>query len=159
MSDDSQLSNPDSFEALVSVIQSTSDQLAARAAKAVNISLTFRNWLIGYYIDQYELNGADRATYGEKLLEQLAERLGELGVPTCSKRRLYQYLRFFQTYPQIVRSVTAQFQNLLPADVPHLSETTKVRSAPAQLLESLSYTHIEQLIALYSEEKRDFYDA
>ncbi len=29
-----------------------------------------RNWLIGYYIVEYEQRGSDRARYGERLLEQ-----------------------------------------------------------------------------------------
>lgn len=74
----------------------------------MNVSLTVRNWLIGYYIAQYELNGKDRADYGEKLLENLAKQLKEIGVPTCDKRRLYNYLRFYQTYLQIVQTAPAQ---------------------------------------------------
>jgi hypothetical protein len=27
--------------------------------------LTLRNWLIGYYIAEYELQGSDRADYGD----------------------------------------------------------------------------------------------
>ena len=38
------------FDALVTAIQQIHDQLAAQAGKAVNISLTLRNWLIGCYI-------------------------------------------------------------------------------------------------------------
>ena len=65
---------------------------------------------------EFELNGADRAAYGDKLLDRLADRLTELGVRTCDKRRLYQYLRFYNTYPGIVRSLTAQSQTLLLSD-------------------------------------------
>jgi hypothetical protein len=39
-------------------------ELAAQAGRAVNVSLTLRNWLIGYHIAVYELSGADRARYG-----------------------------------------------------------------------------------------------
>ena len=34
-----------------------------------------RNWLIGYYIVEYEQNGKDRAEYGAKLLKKLEEFL------------------------------------------------------------------------------------
>jgi YhcG PDDEXK nuclease domain len=44
---------------------------------------------------------------------------------------LYLYLRFYQTYPEIVRSVTAQLQSLVPESVADLPE--KVRSATARL--------------------------
>ena len=36
-------------------------------------SLTLRNCAIGCYIRDYEQNGADRAKYGERLLENLSE--------------------------------------------------------------------------------------
>ena len=94
------------LEFLAHSIQAAHEELARQASKAVNISLTVRNWLIGHYIAEYELNGADRASYGDKLLDRLAVRLSELGVKTCEKRRLYQYLRFYNTYPEIVRTLS-----------------------------------------------------
>lgn len=145
------------FPSLVSSIESIHREIQAQTAKSVNVGLTIRNWLIGCYISEYELKGADRAEYGERLLDRLAERLTDLGVSSCQKRRLYAYLRFYQTFPEVARSLTAPFQKLLPSTV--LSEhDSKVRSLTAQfVLESLSYTHIEQLIALDSSEKVDFY--
>jgi hypothetical protein len=49
------------FEHLVGSIRGVDAELAAQAGRAVNISLTLRNWLIGWYIEEYELRGADRA--------------------------------------------------------------------------------------------------
>ncbi len=69
-----------SFHDLVQAIQLAHDQLAGQAAKAVNVSLTMRNWTIGMYISEYELKGADRAEYGEKLLTELSKRLKTLEV-------------------------------------------------------------------------------
>ncbi len=42
--------------ALAEAIRSIHKELAAQAGKAVNVSLTLRNWLIGLYIFEYELN-------------------------------------------------------------------------------------------------------
>lgn len=149
------------LEHLARSIQTANEELGRQASKAVNISLTVRNWLIGHYIAEYELNGSDRAIYGDKLLDRLAVRLSELGVKTCEKRRLYQYLRFYTTYPEIVRSLTAQSGKLL-LEVQPSNSLAKVRSAPAlshsQIIESLSYTHIEQLLAIEDECKRRFYE-
>lgn len=101
------------FETLATSIQSVHTELSRQASKAVNVSLTLRNWLIGYFIAEYELRGLDPAEYGEKVLERLAKRLADLEVSACEKRRLYQYLRFFQVYPAIVRSAPAQFQTFI----------------------------------------------
>ena len=63
------------FEQLISSIQETDRYFAGQASRAVNVSLTLRNWMIGYYISEFELNGKDRADYGEKLLSKLARKL------------------------------------------------------------------------------------
>lgn len=150
------------FEFLSRSIQTAHEELERQASKAVNISLTVRNWLIGHYIAEYELSGADRAVYGDKLLDRLAVRLTELGVKTCEKRRLYQYWRFYKTYPEIVRTLSAQSQKLLLFGASGVS-LEKERAAPArsnsQLLDSLSYSHFELLVAIDSDAKRRFYES
>ena len=143
---------------LVAAIRQAHDALSKQASQAVNISLTLRNWLIGCYIAEYELNGADRATYGEKVLSELAARLNDIS--NCNRRQLYRYLRFYRLYPQIVGTLPPQFQRLLPASV----LPVKVGTAPPQsepqgpsLLERLSYSHIEQLVDIEDDTKRVFY--
>ena len=49
------------FESLVGHINQVQDVLQAQAAHAVNLSLTARNRLVGYYIVEFEQNGEDRA--------------------------------------------------------------------------------------------------
>nr|WP_269844368.1 DUF1016 N-terminal domain-containing protein [Methylotuvimicrobium alcaliphilum] len=60
-----------------------------------------RNWLIGCYIIEYELNGKDRAEYGEKLFTQLAKALKRLDVARSKERELRRYRQFYRAYPQI----------------------------------------------------------
>lgn len=56
-----EIKNELTFTSLVEFIQNLHDELSAQASRAVNLSLTLRNWLIGYYIAEYEQNGMDRA--------------------------------------------------------------------------------------------------
>ena len=42
------------YESLVGRINLIQDALQAQAAHAVNLSLTARNWLVGYYIVEFE---------------------------------------------------------------------------------------------------------
>ena len=63
------------FELLAQNIASIQTTLQQQAAHAVNLSLTARNWLVGWYIVEYEQNGEDRAQYGEALLKNLAKRI------------------------------------------------------------------------------------
>ena len=146
---------------LVSAIREVHESLATQAGKAVNISLTLRNWLIGAYIAEYELHGADRANYGDRLLSELSERLRKHKISSTGRRQLYNYLAFYRTYPQIVQTVSAQFQYLLPDD----TDARKVRTASAQLavspdklVTSLSYSHFELLVAINDNLKRAFYE-
>jgi hypothetical protein len=76
------------FEALVQAIADIHRHTHATGAKAVNVALTLRNWLIGAYIHEYELQGQDRAEYCERLMQRLAEALRWQGVPACERPRL-----------------------------------------------------------------------
>jgi len=150
------------FGQLVSAIKEVHEFLAAHAGKAVNISLTLRNWLTGAYTAEYELNGADRANYGEKLFVELSKRLKELGVSNCNCRQLYRHLRFYRLYPEIVGTLSAQLRNLLPLRAQFLE---KVGTASPQfvvpsekLVQSLSYSHIELLVDIDDDLKRAFYE-
>jgi len=151
------------FDALVDSIRNIHKQLESQASRAINISLTLRNWLIGLYIDEFELHGADRANYGENLLKELASMLTDLKISNCNRRQLYYYLKFYRTYPEIVRTVSPQLQNLLPEGP--LVDSGKVPTASAQLglapeklINCLSYSHFKLLLELDDELKRAFYE-
>ena len=58
------------FDLLTNTILETHTSLQQSAVKAINIHLTIRNWLIGFYIVEFEQKGEDRAKYGEKLLPE-----------------------------------------------------------------------------------------
>lgn len=59
------------LQELALLIGETHQYFKLQASKQVDTALTLRNWLIGYYIAEYELNGADRAEYGAKLIDRL----------------------------------------------------------------------------------------
>lgn len=149
------------FSTLVQRISQIDQQLAENAVKAVNTSLTLRNWCIGAYIREYELNGNDKATYGEKLFTELAKALA--GLSNCNKRQLYRYLRFYQFYPQIAGTLSPQLQVELAIDKISLKEkvgTLSPQSHPDSsiLLNCLSYSHFDLLVDIDDETKRAFYE-
>ena len=86
------------FDSLVGRINLIQDALQAQAAHAVNLSLTARNWLVGYYIVEYEQHGEDRAKYGENLINRLAESINRKGF---EPRSLRVYRRVYLVYPQL----------------------------------------------------------
>lgn len=167
------------FEVLVKSIAEIHQQTHTAASKAINISLTCRNWLIGAYIHEYELHGQDRAEYGEKLMLRLAKALHKQNIPTCSQPRLYAYLAFYRCYlqigeavpkllidtssqildiPDIFRSVTGKLSEKEKHNRIVRSVTGKTALAGHTLLEHLSYTHLELLAALDDPLKRSFYE-
>ena len=150
------------FSELVDGVRAVHEQCAIQAGKAVNVSLTLRNWLIGGYIHQYELNGADRASYGERLLTALADRLSDAKVSNCNRRQLYRYLRFYRLCPEIVGTLSPPFAVLLPpgarADEKVGTPSPLFRRNPHELLRRLSYSHIEQLVDLDDDLQRAFYE-
>jgi len=110
------------FTGLVKAIQRVHEESAAAVNRVVNTTLTLRNWIIGGYIHHYELNGQDRAKYGEELLARLAERLEKKGLRRMDERELRRYRAFYLTYPLFRESLSPEFTSALPF-VPAIRET------------------------------------
>lgn len=169
------------FSKLVSAIREAHEHCAAQAGRAVNISLTMRNWMIGRYIHEYEQHGADRAKYGEGLIDTLAERLRKEGMERMDSRELRRYRLFYMTYPAIRESPTPERISLLPEEIWQsfiaksnpLGSTPVLKQVPApiresptpelklpleKLFSSLSFTHLAELIAMEDPLKRAFYE-
>ena len=136
--------------------------------RAVNLSLTLRNWLIGLYIAEYEQNGTDRAEYGARLLENLSSRLGIIGIEGIAPRSLRQYRQFYFVYRGILQTAPAKsLQHMVPSSI-RQTLTAKTQSAsttilqpdmPAiDLIQKLSFSHFAELIVITDETKRAFYE-
>ena len=160
---------------LVTTIARTHALFAAQASKAINVSLTLRNWLIGHHIAEYELQGADRADYGGRLLERLAHQLGEAGLRRIDVRELRRFRQFYTAYPQIREAVTPVLAALPGAQrigLPEIRESVTPECdsvAPAGtptplaldarlLLDRLSFTHFAELLQIEAAQKRLFYE-
>lgn len=151
------------FNQLIVNIEQAHADLSAQACRAVNISLTLRNWLIGFYIHEYELSGSDRAKYGEKLIEKLSGSLKNKNIPRTQKRELNRYLLFYKTYPQIGETLSPQLFNLpdhlLSVPHPAKKETPSPQLiTPTTLISQLSFSHFVLLIALPDNTQRAFYE-
>ena len=172
---------------LTTQIQQTSYAMQQGALVSVNTHLTIRNWLIGFYIVEFEQKGEDRAKYGEKLLQNLAERLNEEGF---SYRNLNLYRQLFLVYSTLSDYICKflqlpEYENsvILQSAIAELNnnDSTIGRSANAQLknnnssngqtlsaqlgiipseklIRKLSYTHFIQLLPIEDPIKRQFYE-
>lgn len=123
----------ESFEQLAQSLCSMNDAFQQSAASAINKHVTCRNWLNGYYIVHYEQNGSDRAKYGEKLLQKLAERLNMKGYSYRDLRLYRQFYLEFNTlsvaiYKYLIgtngigQSVIAQLERIDKCSAPLLAK-------------------------------------
>lgn len=150
------------FASLVAGIAQVHQHFRARAIKAVNVSLTLRNWLIGCYIREYELKGSDRASYGEHLLARLAFRLSKKEIHRIEERELRRYRQFYLTYPQIRKAFPPEFVATL-ARVPKATPIRETASPESLLsgkvmLDRFSFSHFSELLQLEEPLKRAFYE-
>jgi len=167
---------------LVLLIGETQHYFKQQASKQVDVALTLRNWFFGYYISEYELNGADRAAYGAKLFKEIAFRLERNGYKQIRERHLYLCKDFYLTYPQILRSLSAEFyisefqdntilrtasaklnkveinknEKLLPQATQSVSSSIQIDVN--KLINQLSFSHIIELLKAETALKRNFYE-
>jgi predicted nuclease of restriction endonuclease-like (RecB) superfamily len=171
------------FGSLVSVIEQTHQHFQQQAVNAVNVSLTKRNYLIGLYIAEFEQKGEDRAAYGTRLVDSLAESINIRGL---GNRNLKLFRQFYFAYTKlglafdqfldfpnqgifkIVQLATAQLQGaenefiVIRQRVTDLlkqnSDSSKTDNYYRQILERISFTHLSELLKIEDNTKRTFYE-
>ena len=94
-----------SFEHLSELVLQLHDSAYSATVKAINRFATIRNYVIGFYIVEYEQHGNDRAKYGERLLKRLVERVNRRGI---NETLLTNSRKFYLSYPQIKDHLTGQ---------------------------------------------------
>lgn len=156
------------FDFLVQQIESTHVILNQAAVKTVNIHLTLRNWLIGCYIFEFEQNGEDRSIYGSKLIPILSSSLREKGLSNINERELRRYRLFYKTYSTLGSAFAqAPIRGAVPPELtkgikrgtmPPETKDKNINVDPDKLLNSLSFTHIAELIEIDDPIKRGFYE-
>lgn len=150
------------FEQLATIIADTHQRLQQSAVKAVNQCQTMRNWLIGFYIVEFEQNGEDRAKYGEFLLKNLEQKVNLKGLNiTLFKRSRV----FYMVYPQLATVILLEMQGLgKSASLMHLLQNAENKQdivntiEPQKLLSSISFTHFIELVKIDNPIKRMYYE-
>ena len=123
------------------------EQARKQAYHAINVSLTLRNWLLGERIAKDELDGAERAKYGKRVIASLAQDLTAQYGKGFDKSTLYRYLLFYRLFPEKVDAVRPQFTQ----DV----SDGKVDAVRPKLL---PWTHYRELIRVENEDARKWYE-
>lgn len=163
------------FEQLATIIENTHLQLQQNAVKAVNQCQTVRNWLMGFYIVEFEQNGEDRAKYGEQLLKKLEQKINQKALSVT----LFQWSRkFYLYYPQCSLIISQSWEKicetvsheLICQSSENIYETLshKLQSPYIQenkdeipvdkLLRSISFSHFIELMKIDNPVKRMYYE-
>jgi len=160
------------FEKLINNVHQTHCLLQENSVKVINCNLTVRNWIVGYYIVEYEQEGNDRAQYGTKLLEEMAKELKGKEIKGLPLRTLRNCRTFYLTYPQIRQTLFAEFERLF-SELNHFPSNNEIPIrqtvsaeleeenyplSPYQLLSRLSFSHFVELIQVEDNLQRLFYE-
>lgn len=141
------------FKNLLSSINDIHTTLQIKAIQSVSVNLTIRNYLIGYYIVEYEQNGNDRAEYGERVIQNLADNLKHIKGLSLTNLKMMRI--FYLAYPQIGQTLSDQFK------IEHQKGQTVTDKSiidGAKLLKFFSFSHFIELIKIDDDTKRVFYE-
>lgn len=162
-----------SFSDLASIIQTTHDAAQSSAVRAINRMQTMRNWLIGYYIVEFEQHGKDRAEYGTQLLKKLEEQVNRKGLNVT----LFQTSRnFYNLYPQmeglfVPNKIYSTLSNKSGNRIPLMDKSADAQSntncatvshnfqtLPEMIVSRLSFSHIREIMSVDDPLARYFYE-
>ncbi len=155
-------------------IHTAHNWFSEQAARQINTHLTLRNWVIGLYIREYEQRGADRAQYGEKVLQNLLKKLNEKGMKGMTDRYLRGCRSFYETYPQIWMTLSSKLQNIENEGIKSILELSSYQedvlktatlqfsdmpqTDPDVLVNRLTFSHFWELLKCDTALQRIFYE-
>lgn len=146
------------FDNLVDSLADLQARSREAAARSIDEVLTMRSWLIGAWIVAFEQEGDDRARYGDRLLDALAEAFASRGVSGLSSRTLRNCRQVALTWPTlgIRQTLSAKsLPTLSPAQdaLPWQDDEWVLR-----LRSELSLSHLIELSRIKDSVGRAFYE-
>ena len=146
-----------SFEHLRQLVEQVHNSAYSSSVKAINRFATIRNYIIGYYIVEYEQNGSDRAKYGDKLLRRLAEQINKRGI---NETLLKVSRAFYLNYPQVrlyLEGKSATLSHQL-SDEKSATASHQFATPADKLISQLSFSHIREILTVDDSLARFFYE-
>jgi predicted nuclease of restriction endonuclease-like (RecB) superfamily len=121
---------------------------------------------------EFEQNGADRAKYGTKFLENLSMHLKQIGIKGSSTTRLKLYRAFYLQYKGIRPTVLVEFGRQTPDYPPAINpiapdesltaifERQGIMAISSQLIDlfHLGWSHYVALLTIENQDERRFYE-
>lgn len=147
------------FDALVTSLATLQQQARQAAARSVDEILTVRSWLIGAWLIAYEQHGADRARYGERLIDSLAEEFRSRHVTGLSASNLRNCRQVALAWPRLVIHQTLSVESVpsLPAPAGDVL-AWRDDGWMTRLRTELSLSHLLELSRVDNPVARSFYE-
>jgi len=124
------VTEPVDVSELYEQVRTILNEARRRTARSVNVEMVRAYWLIGQAIVEHEQQGQERAGYGERLIESLAERLTAEFGKGFSKNNLWYMRQFYLAYPEKLHALRGE----------------------------LSWTHYRLLLKVGNPDARAFYE-
>ena len=140
-----------SYKSLYSDVCTIIEDARQCAYRAVNVYLTLRNWQLGERIARENLEGSARAEYGKRVITILADDLTNKYGKGFDFSSLYQYVRFYRMFPEILDAVSPKSNH---SDA--ISQKFGILDAVSPKL--LPWTHYRELIRVENAEARKWYE-
>ena len=137
------------FEQLIELCRLTHEETRRSAVQAADRSLVVRNWLIGWYIVEYEQHGADRAEYGAQTLKNLSETLRARIGRGFSVDALERMRRFYLFHEGILTEISKETKSAALSRIsgaPPISETAS-RKSPETSAGAIPTKRIQQALS------------
>ena len=160
------------FEQLVQLCLRAHSDSRRSAARTIDRSLVVRNWLFGWYIVEYEQQGADRAEYGAQSLKSLSAALGARIGRGFSVDALERMRRFYLLHDDVLVKASEPPKSATSSRISGaeaISATpSRISPAAAQIQQTLSvelgkrfslgWSHYVTLLSIHDSDARKFYE-
>ena len=136
------------------------EQAQVSAYRSVNETIIKRNWLLGLRI-QHEVLKDQRAEYGEQVIKNLSKSLTAKYGSGFTKTNLYNYIGFYQNWPEIFHAVSGKSVESDLADIFHAASGKSVNVIDAIRPNSpirLSWTHYRIILQEQNADARAWYE-
>ncbi|MBK0382200.1 DUF1016 family protein [Pedobacter sp. SD-b] len=164
------------FEKLINSIKDTSQRFQSNTVKAINLNLTLRNWMVGYYIFEFEQKGEDGAEYGSKILPAIAKKID---LKSLAETNLKICRQFYICYPLLLKIALQNNKEILPSSIRQpLTDELQINNNQSliirqsltdelknqddsylyNLLITTSFTHFVEIIRIEDATKRRFFE-
>lgn len=137
------------------------------AARSVNSAMVHAYWMIGREIVVAEQAGAERAGYGDEVIERLAERLARRLGKGFGARTLWRLRQFYQLYPSGSALGSPESATGILTAPRTASRSRKILTTPRTELASapaaafppnLGWAHYRVLLNVTNDDARAFYE-